>query len=106
MRRGTIFVLLFIVIAAAIVAASKVIQSQPPLEVTIAVDPLAESWVQDAVKALNDSQPVVNGTRRVQYKVTVIEDLDVWQGQRKWSPDNHPDTWIASSSASVTYAQS
>lgn len=105
MRRGTIFILLFILIAVGIVAASQFMRAQPPLEITIAVDSLAADWVQDAVRALNESNPVVNATRRLQFKVTVIDDLDVWRGERKWTQDSHPDVWIASSSASVAYAQ-
>ncbi len=96
--------MLFILVAAGIIVASRVVRSQPPLEITIAADSLMGSWVQDAVKALNESQPVV-GTTRLQFKVTVIDDLDVWGSNRNWTPDKHPQLWIAASSASVTYAQ-
>jgi hypothetical protein len=105
MRRGTIFILLFILVAAGVIIAGKFVSSQPPLEITVAVDPLVEEWAQNAIKALNDTQPMVNTTRRIQFKVTAIDDLDVWNGRTKWTQDNHPQIWLASSSASVSYAQ-
>lgn len=105
MRRGTIFVLLFILVAAGVVGASYFLRSQPPLEVTIAVDPLAREWVQQAVNSLNE--PVVNATRRVKFTILTVDDLDVWQqGQtQNWTTTNHPDAWLAASTLSAQYAQ-
>jgi hypothetical protein len=105
MRRGSIFVILFIVVAAVVIGASQFLRSQPPAEILIAVDPLAVAWVENAVAGLNATSPVVNATQRIQFKVTPLDDLDVWQGQRIWSPDNHPAAWIPASSISVGYAK-
>jgi hypothetical protein len=105
MRRGSIFVLLFIVAAAVVIGASQFLRSQPPTEFTVAVDPLAVPWVENAVAGLNATSPVVNGTQRVQFKVTPVDDLDVWQGQRIWTLDNHPLAWIPASSLSLNYAR-
>lgn len=101
--RGTIFIVLFILIAAVIIGASRFLGSQPALEFTIAVDPLGQSWLQEAVNGFNNSQPVVN-TRRIIFTVTPIDDLDVWQGQRRWTADSHPDGWLAASNLSLQYA--
>jgi hypothetical protein len=104
MRRGSIFVILFIVVAAVVIGASQFLRSQPPAEMVIAVDPLAVAWVENAVAGLNATSPVVNATQRVQFRVTPYDDLDVWQGQRIWTPENHPIAWIPASSISVGYA--
>lgn len=105
MRRGTIFVVLFILVAVGIVAASQFLRSQPPLEITVAVDPLAQVWAQQAISDLNASQPVVNATQRVIFKLQVVDDLDVWgTSTQNWTIQNHPDAWIAASSTSVQYA--
>ncbi|NWG16467.1 MAG: substrate-binding domain-containing protein [Chloroflexi bacterium] len=104
MRRGTIFILLFVVVAAAIIGASQFIGAQPPLEITIAVNAIARPWVENVVYAFNETTPIVNGTRRVRIKVTEIDDLDVWLQGREWTPANHPAAWIPASSLSVNYA--
>jgi hypothetical protein len=103
MKRGTIFLVLFVVVAAGIIGLSQFLNAQPPFEVTIAVDPLAQSWLQEAINALNTNSPTVN-TRRVQFKLSVIDDLAVWQGDREWTPEQHPAAWVAASGLSVTYA--
>jgi len=106
MRRGTIFIFLFIVLAAAIVGASQFLRAQPPLEITVAVDPLTQAWAQEAVDALNATQPTVSATRRVLFKVTATDDLDAWAGSgRAWTTSSHPDAWLAASALSVQYAQ-
>jgi len=104
MRRGSIFVILFIIVAAIVVGASQFLRSQPALEITIAVDPLALTWVENAVAQLNATEPVVNATQRIQFRVTPVDDLDVWSGERNWTSSNHPAAWITASSASVDYA--
>ncbi len=104
MRRGTIFVLLFVVVAGGIIAASQFLRSQPPLEVTLAVDPLAEKWVQEAVNSLNATNPLVNGATRIQVKLVTIDDLTVWTSDRPWTADNHPVAWIPAASLSARYA--
>lgn len=104
MRRGTIFLLLFILVAAGVIGVSQFLRSQPPLEVVIAVDPLAQPWAQRAIEAFNATDPVVNATRRVQARLTPVDDLAVWLEGRRWTALDHPDAWIPASSASVTYA--
>ncbi len=105
MRRGPVIVLIFILLVAAVVGASQFLRAQPPLEITLAVSPLAEAWVTNAVSAFNASEPLVNSTRRVHVSVSAIEDLNVWsdQGQNRWR-DAHPTAWIPASSASLGYA--
>ncbi len=105
MRRGTIIVVIFVLIAGGIVAASQFLRSQPPLTLTVAVHPLAADWAQEAVTGYNATQPIV-GTQRIQFNVTVIDDLPVWQGSSTWTPQNHPAVWIPASSTSVNYTSS
>lgn len=104
MRRGTIFVILFVVAAVVVIGASQFLRSQPPLELQVAVDPLAAPWLESALNRLNASEPIVNATRRVQFRAVTIDDLDVWNRQRPWTQDNHPIAWIAASSVSLDYA--
>ena len=103
-QRGTIFIVLFILIAAAIIAASRFIGTQPPVEYTLAVDPLAQSWAEAAVTAFNATQPTLNG-HRIQFRVMAVDDLNVWQGQTVWTNKNHEDAWLAASHASLDYAR-
>jgi hypothetical protein len=105
MRRGSIFVILFIIVAAVVIGASQFLRSQPPIEITVAVDPLAQPWAESAIAALNATSPIVNATSRVQFRLVPTEDLDVWNGSSRWTPNSHPVAWIAASSASVDYAQ-
>lgn len=107
MRRGTIVVLIFILVAVGIVAASQFLRAQPPMEITVAVSPLAEAWVQDAVTALNATEPMVVATRRVRFNVVPVEDMAVWQDDNRanWTPESHPSAWIPASSMSVNYAR-
>ncbi len=67
-QRGTIFIVLFLLIAAGIIGASRFLGSQPATEYTLAVDPLAQGWAEAAVSAFNASQPTVN-THRIQFRV-------------------------------------
>lgn len=106
MRRGTIILVVFIVLVAAVIGVSQLLRAQPPLEITVAVSPLAQPWVSSAVTAYNAGEPLVNGTRRVRVTVSTIDDLSVWSsdaGQNHWR-DTHPTAWIPASSAAVTYA--
>ncbi len=103
MRRGTIIVIVFILVAGAIVGASQFLRSQPPLEFTVAVNPLAAEWVRAAVNNFNASEPLINATQRIQFSVTVTDDLPVWQGSLSWTPESHPAAWIPATSTSVTY---
>lgn len=94
---------MFILVAGAIVGASQFLRSQPPREFTVAVNPLAADWMRVAVNNFNASEPLINATQRIQFSVTVIDDLPVWQGSQSWTPENHPAAWIPASSASVGY---
>ena len=102
--RTTLVFLLFVIIVAAIFGVQQVVQRQPPIEINIAVDPLAEDWVRAAATDYNNSTPLVSGTTRVQVAITVTDDLDVWRGNPNWTSNNHPHGWIPSSSLSLDYA--
>ncbi len=103
-QRGTIFIVLFLLIAAGIIGASRFLGSQPATEYTLAVDPLAQGWAEAAVSAFNASQPTVN-THRIQFRVVAVDDLNVWQGSALWTTKNHEDAWLAASHVSVDYAR-
>jgi hypothetical protein len=105
MRRGSIFIILFLIIAAAIVGASQFLRSQPSTVVTIAVSPLAERWVRASAESFNATNPLVNGTQPIQIYIEVIDDPLVWQdGTRPWTTQSHPDGWLPALSASLNYA--
>jgi len=104
--RSTIILILFVVIVAAVIGVSQFLRSQPPLEVTIAVNPLALDWAQEVATAFNATGPMVNGSRRVQVRVTPVDDLQVWGADGGvWSFSEHPDGWIPGLSASLDYAR-
>lgn len=106
MRRGSIFVIIFMLVAGGIVGASFFLRAQPPLEISVAVSPLASDWVQAAVDAFNATDPVVNATRRVRFTVETIDDLSVWlEDGRGWTQGSHPDAWIPAASFSVAFAR-
>ena len=105
MRRGLIIVILFIAVVGGILAVSQVIRQQPPLLITVAVDPLGAAWVRSAAETFNAGENLV-GTQRVQITVQETSDVDVWQGNTEWRGDNHPDAWIPSSSVSLNYGSS
>lgn len=108
MKRGTIFLVIFVVIVIALIAASQFIGSQPPIEITIAVSPLAEDWIDASVSAFNDADQRINGTQRVRVNYIVVDDLEVWSrsGTTDWAADDHPDGWLPALSASLDYAGS
>src|SRR6187549_534850 len=107
MRRGTVVVIIFLLVAAAIIGASQFLRSQPPLELLVAVSPLAEDWAREAVESFNQGDVLVNGTQRVHFSVQVVEDTQVWreEGRVTWTRDSHPDAWLPASSASLSYAR-
>lgn len=106
MKRGTIFLVVFVVIVAALIAASQFIGSQPPVEVTIAVSPLAEDWVRSAADAFNEADRRIDNTRRVRVNIAIVEEMDVWVrgGDIEWTAADHPDGWIPALPASIDYA--
>lgn len=107
MRRGTIFVILFILVAAAVVGASQFLRSQPAQELTLAVSPLAERWARAAVDAFNQSEPLVNNTQRIRFNIVTIDDTAVWLDDTRadWTPEDHPAAWIPAAAASINYAR-
>jgi len=104
MKRGPVIVVVFIVIAAIVVGASQFLRSQPAMEITLAVNPLAENWIRGALDSFNATSPLVNGTQRAHFNVQTIDDTTVWGGQSGWSATSHPDAWIPSASVSIEYA--
>jgi hypothetical protein len=106
MRRGTTVLLIFVLIAAGIVGASYLLQNQPPLNMTIAVDPLIEDWARQSVSAFNSTSPMIGAGRRVQISVSIIDDVRLWSGTGGWTSQAHPQGWLAASSASPAYARS
>jgi hypothetical protein len=105
MRRGTIFIILFVVAAVGIVGASQFVRTQPPLEIRVAVSPLAAAWVSESVSAFNATNPLVNSTRRVHYTVETVDDTQVWLDEtRRWTTDDHPQGWIPAASFSIRLA--
>src|SRR5450432_4491884 len=105
MKRGPVIVLVFVLLAVGIVAASRFMRAQPPLQITVAVSPLAQAWVSSAVNTFNASSPIVNGTRRVVVTVTTMDDLNVWsdEGESPWA-NAHPTAWIPATKVSLGYA--
>ena len=104
--RGTIVFVIFAIIVAAIIGLSQFVQNQPPMEITVAVNPMAEDWMRDVVADFNASETLVNGTTRVTVSITTESDIAVWGDNVRWSSTNHPDAWLPASSASVSYLNS
>lgn len=103
MRRGTLLLGLFLLVAVGILAASNFLSNQPPVTITVAVDPLIREWAAAVVADFNASGSRVASGRQVVVTLTEIRDMEVWQN-RRWNAQDHPQAWIAASSASVTYA--
>lgn len=106
MKRGTIFLALFVLVAGGIVGASLFLRNQPPIEVDVVVDPLIEPWARQAAEAFNNSETLVNGTRRVQVNIVqVVDDVAVWRSGStvSWTINDHPDGWLPTSSVSIGY---
>lgn len=104
--RGTIVLVLFVVIVGAIIGLSQFLQNQPPLEITVAVNPMAEDWMQSVAAEFNDSDVFANGTIPIQVNVITASDVAVWESGVNWTIDDHPEMWIPASSASVSYTPS
>jgi hypothetical protein len=106
MERGTLVLALFAVIVVAVIGVSFLLQSQPPIEFTIAVDPLAEDWLRQMVDDFNASNPTIPEERRVRARLIVVSDLDVWHTDRaNWTQRDHPEAWIPASTLSFTYSE-
>lgn len=106
MRRGTIVFILFILIVAGIIGLSQFFRSQPPLEFTIAVDPLAEEWLRAQVERFNASNPIINNAQRVSFTVQTVSDVAIWSGGVTWTFEQHPTAWLPAYSGSVAYLPS
>lgn len=104
--RGTIVLALFVIVIAAIIGMSQFLGNQPPLEISVAVSPMAEDWMKAVVADFNESDTMVNGTTRVQVTLTTVSDNAVWQDNVGWSNTSHPDAWMPATSASVGYLAS
>lgn len=106
MRRGTLFIGLFVILAAAILGAATFLRSQPAVAITLAVSPTARQWIEAAVREFNAADLTLSSARRVQITVSEVDDLDLWREQFPWSASDHPDAWLPSASFSVGYAGS
>lgn len=104
MRRGTLVLLLFVLIVGGIVGVSTLLQNQPPLVIRVAVSPLIRDWAQQTINAFNATNAVVSNGRRVRAEIVVVEDLDAWRN-RSWTLEDHPNAWIPASSATIAYAR-
>lgn len=93
MRRGTVFIVLFIIVAALIIGASTLLQNQPALEINIAVDPLGEAWLRDAALRFNESGATIGVGRRVRVNIITRSDLNVLNNSG-WTAQNKPAGWI------------
>lgn len=105
MKRGTIVLGIFILVVIALIAASQIVQNQPPITITVAVSPLLESWIRPTVSEFNAQNRITTSGRRVNVTLQLTEDLNVWSGNNFWTTLNHPDAWIPATSFSVTYAR-
>ncbi len=104
MRRGTVILFVFLIAAAVVVGASLFLQRQPPIEFTLVVNPLAAGWAREAVTRFNNTAPLVNATQRVQFAVTTLDDIAVWQDTPGWTADNRPAAWLPAARAAVDYS--
>ncbi len=106
MRRGTIVFIIFILIVAGIIGLSQFFRSQPPLNFTIAVDPLGEAWLRAQVERFNAGNPIVNNTQRISFSVQTMSDVAVWAGSAPWTFESHPTAWLPAYSGSLAYVPS
>jgi hypothetical protein len=94
MRRGTIIVVIFIVVAAAIIGISQFLRIQPPYRVTIAVSPLAFAWVDQAAARFNAALNITPSGQRIAITVNALDDMDIVSGSVRWTADSRPDGWL------------
>jgi hypothetical protein len=74
-----------------------------PIEITVAVSPLAVEWFEDAVQSYNGRRHQVDG-RVVEIKLEIQDSLPIWSAPGKWTTVSHPLVWIPEMSAAVEYA--
>ncbi|MCC6614317.1 MAG: substrate-binding domain-containing protein [Anaerolineae bacterium] len=105
MKRGSVFVILFVLIALAVIGASQFLRSQPPLEITFAVSPLAQAWVSASAESFNATNPLLGSGQRIAVHVQPVDDPAVWNDStRAFSAQQHPQAWIPALASSVDYA--
>ncbi len=107
MKRGTIFLAIFLIAAGAIIGVSMFLQNQPPIEIDIAVNPLIEPWVRQSAEAFNNGDNRLANARRVQVNIVqVVDDVDVWRtgSSIAWTTTNRPHGWLPMMATSLTYA--
>jgi hypothetical protein len=92
MRRGTVFIVLFVLVAGAILAATTLLRGQEALEITVAADPLVVDWVRNAALDFNNSGATVGIGRRVRVVVTTRSDASVLQ--QPWTAQDAAVGWI------------
>ncbi len=108
MRRSSIVFILFVLITGGIVGYNAFLRQQPPIQITLAVDPAAEDWATQLVTAFNERNVQVGAAAaRVRFVVDATKkDVNVWQGDVNWTSDNHPEAWLAMASWIVEFAPS
>lgn len=105
MRRSTLVFGLFFLMIAGIVGYNMFLRNQPPLEFTMAVDPIAETWVNALAKGFNARNVTDASGARLQIRVDATRnDVSVWQGRVNWTSDNHPLAWISTTGWIAEYA--
>ncbi|MFP4321312.1 MAG: substrate-binding domain-containing protein [Anaerolineales bacterium] len=76
----------------------------PPLTLEVAVNPLLADWADEAARAYNASNPIVEN-RPVRVQITEQDSLDVWTtGAGVWSAQRHPDAWIPEAGYALAFA--
>lgn len=75
------------------------------INLTVAVNPLLESWVTDAAQRYNATNPQTNG-RPIRVTVRRQDSLAVWgENTVHWSSTDHPQVWIPEAGYALTFAQ-
>ena len=111
MKRGNIVIILFILLAGAIVLFGRYLLSRPPMVITVAVEPLLADWVRATAENFNEQDTIITSNRRIAVQITVVDDIDVWTGETSWTDgllenNSRPSVWIPALAISENYAQS
>ena len=75
----------------------------PPIQIEVAVNPMAYDWVSEQATAFNNQSSMVNG-QPVQIRVSRRDSTDVWQTGTLWTPQSHPIAWIPEAAFALQYA--
>jgi hypothetical protein len=73
-----------------------------PIEISVAVNPLAEAWVKSAVQSFNGQRQQVDG-REITIALQVQDGLPIWTSPGQWSMANHPLVWIPEITQAVEF---